>query len=809
MRYFYIMANVEGVAANSSLKQFRLALKVAAKNWLLLLLLPAIAYGYGRIITHQQLDQYGARAEVLLEQKDEYDKAREMVEGVISRRFQRQGPDIANQVRILKSRDLVAKAVGDLDHNITYFIVGRVRALPVGGLSGVEVEAFPEQFGRAALGVDFDLEVIDEERYVLRAILRNGQMYEAEHGFGDLVQNGDFKLIVRRAEESRGTIEQAIAQGQRFQVRNDNQLIGQYRSGLSVSGVGQTSILKLQINDIRPERAIEFLDALSTRYIEYSTAAREEVNRKTDEFIETQLIKIEANVDSLQRIIDQQREKAGSLSLTRNEQAYFQELVQLETQQEELRLNMRSLSALEDYLGRGVENTSIPPSAFLTADQVAADKVGQLYDLQLQRTQMLLDVTPSSFQITRLDSLISTTRYSLFDYIGSARIALEEEELELATRVGTLETKLFRLPKSEREILAIERRLTINDQFYGYLLEQRATNLIARAAITSNASIIETARSIGITGPNKAKTIRDYTLFGLALAIGLAALRLLLFERLESVNELREATSLPVSGGIPRYEDISDQEYVIVASKSPRHPTTEAFRGLRTNLQYLLNKDGQNTILISSMHPGEGKTFTATNMAALMAQAGKKTLLIDYDLHKPRVHKALEVSRGTGLSGYLIGQVPWTMAVQPTDIPGLDVITSGPVPPNASELVLNDRTDDLIAEARKAYDFVVIDTPPILLITDALVLMKHVDRALLVANVKRANVRGMRQLQDLLKQNSIEHVSMVLNGIVPTRWRYYASKYAYRYLYSYGYGSYTGYGGYGYGGMRYGEDDED
>ncbi|MGB0172374.1 MAG: polysaccharide biosynthesis tyrosine autokinase, partial [Flavobacteriales bacterium] len=695
---------------------------------------------------------------------------------------------------------------------ITYFIVGRVRALPVGGLSGVEVEAFPEQFGSSALGVDFDLEVLNGERYVLRATLRNGQLYEAEHGFGDLVQNGDFKLIIRRAQESRGTIEQAIAQGQRFQVRNDNQIIGQYRGDLSVSGVGQTSILKLQINDIRPERAMEFLDALSKRYIEYSTAAREEVNRKTDEFIETQLIKIEANVDSLQRIIDEQREKAGNLSLTRNEQAYFQELVQLETQQEELRLNLRSLKALEDYLGRGVENTSIPPSAFLTSDAVAADKVGQLYDLQLQRTQMLLDVTPSSFQITRLDSLISTTRYSLFDYIGSARIALEEEELELAARVATLEAKLFRLPKSEREILAIERRLTINDKFYGYLLEQRATNLIARAAITSNASIIEAARSIGITGPNKAKTIRDYTLFGLAVAIGLALLRLLLFERLESVNELREATKLPVSGGVPRYEDITDKEYVLVASKSPRHPTTEAFRGLRTNLQYLLNKDGQNTILISSMHPGEGKTFTATNMAALMAQAGKKTLLIDYDLHKPRVHKALDVPRGTGLSGYLIGQVPWSMAVQPTDIPGLDVITSGPVPPNASELVLNDRTDELIAEARKAYDFVVIDTPPILLITDALVLMRHVDRALLVANVKRANVRGMRQLEELLQQNSIEHVSMVLNGIVPTRWRYYASKYAYRYLYSYGYGgygSYTGYGGYGYGGMRYGEDDED
>ncbi len=618
-------------------------------------------------------------------------------------------------------------------------------------------------------------------------------------------------LSFKRAENGRGTIEQAIAQGQRFQVRNDNQIIGQYRSGLSVRGVGQTSILKLQISNILPDRAIEFLDALSVRYIEYSTAAREAVNRKTDEFLEQQLLKIEANVDSLQDIIDQQREEAKVLDLTRNETVYFQELVQVETQREELRLKLRSLTSLESYLSRGVENTSIPPSAFLTQDAVAAEQVGQLYDLQLQRTQMLLDVTPSSFQVKRLDSLLSTTRLSLFDYIGGARGALEGEADELESRVNAIEAKLFRLPKSERELLAIERRLAISDKFYGYLLEQRATNLIARAAITSNANIIEQARSVGITGPDKPKTIRNYTLIGLAIAVGIALLRLFLFERIESVNELREATKLSVSGGVPRYEDITDKQYVLVSSKSPRHPTTEAFRGLRTNLQYLLNREGQNTVLISSMYPGEGKTFTATNLAALLAQAGRSTLLIDFDLHKPRVHKALELDRGIGLSGYLIGQSTWQDAVQHSSIGCLDVLTSGPIPPNASELTLNERVDTMIVEAKKAYDFVVIDTPPILLITDALVLMKHVDRALIVANVKRANARGMKQLEDILNQNSIDHVSMVLNGIVPTRWRYYASKYAYRYLYSYGYGyggygSYTGYGGYGDEDHRYGDD---
>ena len=805
------MAGLDVGASNNSLKQLRLALKVAAKNWLLILLLPAIAYGYARIITHKQLDYYGARTEILLEQKDEYDKAREVVKGVISQRFQSQRPDIANQVRILKSRDLITKAVNDLDHNITHFIVGRVRALPVGGLSGVEIEAFPEQFSSNALGVDFNLDVIDGERFKLSCIFRNGKLYDATHTFDEVVQNGDFKVVIRRAPQGRGTTKQAIAQGQRFQVRNNQQIINQYRSALSVSGVGQTSILNLQINDIRPERATEFLDALAIRYIEYSTAARETVNQKTDEFIETQLTQIEANIDSLQDIIDLQRQDAEVFDLSRNEQAYVQELIDVESLQEQLRVNLRSMETLEAYLTRGVENTSIPPSAFLKQDPVASEKVGSIYNLQLQRTQMLLDITPNNFQIKRLDSLISTTRLSLYDYIASARTALEEESAALKSRASLLEDKLFRLPKSEREVLAIERRLTINDRFYGYLLEQRATNLIARAAITSNASIIDSSQSIGITGPNKAKTIKNYTLFGLVLAIGLAVLRLLLFERLESVNELREATKLPVSGGVPRYEDITEKEYVLVASKSPRHPTTEAFRGLRTNLQYLLNRKEENTILISSMHPSEGKTFTATNMAALIAQTGKKTLLIDFDLHKPRVHEAFDMDRGAGLSGYLIGQLPWTAAVKPSDIPDLDIITSGPIPPNASELVINDRTDVLIAEARKVYDFVVIDTPPIMLITDAVVLMKHVDRALLVANVKRATSRGMRQLEGLLEHNQIEHVSMILNGIVPTRWRYYASKYAYRYLYSYGYGgygSYTGYGGYGYGGMRYGDDED-
>ena len=187
----------------------------------------------------------------------------------------------------------------------------------------------------------------------------------------EVIQTERFQASSSKSQVGRAPLSRPLLKGSGFKCarRSNHQPIPK-RS--QVSGVGQTSISKHAISNIRPERATRILERLSTRYIEYSTAARKEINAKTDEFIELQLLKIEANVDSLQDIIDQQRQEAEVLDLSRNEQAYFQELIQLETQQEELRLSLRSLSALEGYLARGVENTSIPPSTFLTSDAVAS-----------------------------------------------------------------------------------------------------------------------------------------------------------------------------------------------------------------------------------------------------------------------------------------------------------------------------------------------------------------------------------------------------------------------------------------------------
>ena len=229
-------------------------------------------------------------------------------------------------------------------------------------------------------------------------------------------------------------------------------------------------------------------------------------------------------------------------------------------------------------------------------------------------------------------------------------------------------------------------------------------------------------------------------------------------------------------------------------------------RRLRTNLQYLLAKEGANTILVSSLHPGEGKSFVSSNLATVLAKTGKKVVLVDLDMHKPKIHKNFKLSNQLGLSTYLIGRCSSDEMEQTGPVDTLKIITAGPVPPNASELVMNDRIDPFLEKLRADFDYVILDTPPMLPITDALLLMSKVDTGLLVANTQKATKRGINHLEELLNQNDLSHASLVMNNIQSNRFGKYYAKYAYKYGYGYGYGYGYSYGGYGTG--SYGDQPE-
>jgi len=240
----------------------------------------------------------------------------------------------------------------------------------------------------------------------------------------------------------------------------------------------------------------------------------------------------------------------------------------------------------------------------------------------------------------------------------------------------------------------------------------------------------------------------------------------------------------------------------MIVDIDPKSRAAEAFRTLRTNIQYLNVGKGAKVVLITSNSPSEGKTFASINMAAILAKASKKVLLLELDLHKPRVQKALEMEADIGISTVIIGQSEIETSIKKTVVENLDVMLSGPIPPNPSEMILSDRLKEIIAYGKANYDYVIVDTPPAGLISDSIYLMQYCDISLFVLNTKFATKRIVHSINELVEKNNIQHFSFILNGVKHKRARYYYySKYGYGYGggYGYGYGGSYGYGGnYGY-----------
>ena len=793
-----------------SFEDLRPYFKLLGKNWWLMLGLATVGYGIGSLVTHRLVDIHTATAEILVNQKSGTGVDAMMGARGGAQNFVYYNDEVQNQLRVLRSYDLVGRAIDKIADHVDHHLVGRIKEMPVAGFAALDIEVNIDGFATSMTGRAIDLFVVDAKtcRLVLNATGPEADQTTLEVPFGTRVTKEGLDLTVTLSPEvfrNADRIEDAKAQHFRIRVKNRNQRIGQYRGALRTTNVERTSVIAMTCTDVLPNRAKRFLDTLAATYIDYTAEARLATNIQTEKFINGQLEEINALTDTLERQVDYYRAQNEVLDLSREQNEYFNTLVDLERQLREMDVEAESLDDLGIFLTSSDGSAELPPSSyFMLDDPWMADQVGELMELKAKRNALLLDVKPGSYQVRRLDSTAQHLRGTVVSYLSDKMGTVERRRVDLQSDIRTLETRLSGLPKTQRDILAMERKLGVNEKLAVYLLERKAATIIARANITPEASLIERARYAGKVGPDKRRTILTHTAVGFLIALAIAVARMVFFQRIESTSELREAVNAPVIAGIPIYKNMGDDP--IACRADSRSAVTESFRALRTNLQYLLAKEGANVILVSSLHPQEGKSFLSANLASILAKAGKKVALVDFDMHKPRVHTYMGLANDKGASNLMIGKAKLDEVIRPGAYPTLDVITAGPVPPNASDLILSDRMKNTISELKSKYDYVILDTPPIRLISDALVLMEHVDTALLVTNVAKSSRLGVQHLEDLLEQNNLKHASFVLNGVRTKRWAYYYNRYASRYGYA-SYGNEYGYG-YGYGDSdRYKEQD--
>ncbi|NQV53687.1 MAG: polysaccharide biosynthesis tyrosine autokinase [Flavobacteriales bacterium] len=772
-------------------------------NWYLFVLFPLIAFGLSYIYTHRIPDVYAAKCQILLKSNETYDYQQQIYRGLGFSSKYASYEETASQMRVIKSSNLIEEVLQTLPLNVSYYIMGRLKVTEV--YEHMPFHVIADDRSSIHPGMTFQLKILDEQSFQLFYEIE-GESRALNLKFDQLILNDGIYLRIERQANLNGVSVETLKQiNYMFKVHKNNVLISKYKSNLDVKNIDYTSIIEITLRDEIPSRAEEVLDTLAQLYLKNTVQSQTNINENTLNYIDRQLNEVIRIINEIESELESFKEEKAILNLSKEEETYFNRFLDLEQQIRSNELEFSSIDELIDYLLKNEEiEYLLPPSIFVNDnDPKLKDQVSSLYALRAEYNAMMETGTSANPRVASLLDQITLLKQDILQYLDARKTALETRQKELVQESDVYESRIKNIPKTQREILNIERRLEVNEELYSFLLSKRAETVIARAGLVPETKIIERARSMGVIYPDKGRMNLVNALIGLGLAVIIVLIRVLIFQKIGSIGQLQAATSTSILGSIPRKNDFS--KTYRIKSGHERSDIVQAFRVLRTNLQYLAPNKACTRVLVTSLLPGEGKTFASVNMASVMGIAEKKVLIIDFDLHKPRLAQALELPNDKGVSSFLIGKHSIEEVIQNTDIETLHAITSGPVPPNASELVLHEEVNKIFEYAESRYDYIFLDTPPISLITDGIMLMDKVDIKLFVLNSKSTTNTSLDYIEHLIDKKKFEHCALVLNEEKLSRLNYYYSKYGQG---SYGYGGY-GYG-YGYGhGKAYGETTND
>lgn len=780
-------------------KDLRYALRIISKNWYFVAVALVLSAVLSYLYSYKLPDIYGARTQILLKDREVYDYQSQVYKNI---GYVGIYNDIVNQKRVLTSYDMVNNTLNKLDFDVSYYIIGRFKVTQQYGTMPFVVEMQPLVPGLYDRPID--LHVIDFDRYEI-SYERGGETVKRQFRFNQEERDPEYLLTVRRQPYlNPQSVKELTVIDYQFVRHNRSRLVSQYMRAMKVVNQDFTSILEVTVEDEVAQRAQRFLDSLSSTYIAYTLQSELDINVNTVSYIDRQLDEVTVILEQHEDEMQRYKESKDVLNLSKEEGLYFTEMVYFDRKKRTTELEIQALDALEQYLISSTDERVLPPASIVVEDPFVSEMLGTLYGQQIARNNMRMDGTEANVAILRLDSVIRRNRLDLLTYISNARESRKRSSADYGAQLGDYEAMLRKLPKSQRDILNIQRRLTVNEKMYLFLLEKRASTIIARAGIVPQTKVIEAARSMGVVRPDKVKIFYTFILGGLVVAIFVVFIRVMFYDRIDNAEQLKELSVLPIYGEIIASEK-AEQNYVVVDS-DPKAAITESFRTVRTNLEYIPSSDsGGKVVMVTSYRPNEGKTFCSVNLSAILAKASKKVLLLELDLHKPKVATGLGMSSPTGLSNVLIGKLNWRDAVMPTQFENFSVILSGPTPPNASELVLSKHLEELFNEARKEYDYILVDTPPVGLISDALLMMRFVDATLFVLNTRFANKDHVNNALEALSGANVTNAGFILNGVRMKKSKYYYNtNYGYGYRYAYGYGSGYGYG-YGYGSRKSGK----
>jgi polysaccharide biosynthesis transport protein len=559
------------------------------------------------------------------------------------------------------------------------------------------------------------------------------------------------------------------------------------------------SILRLGMEGTNKERMVDYLNATVEVLIKRQLESKNKFADNTINFIDERLHEMESELKDSGDELKDFGKNNNIIDIEEGGVAYKEQLLGYDRQKDEVERKIAYLNSLKSYLKSSVDFAKLPAPTVVGIDEPNINtNVSKLIALSIQRSELVYSIKGEVYY-ERIDNEIQSVKRVLLENANSYRNALDYD-LNLANqKIQKLENEISKLPENKQEWLKISRKYNLSDNIYNTFLQKRNEASIVKAANLSDIQFIDPAKDVGggLLGP---KTGVNYVLaFFIGLLIPLILVFFIFFisNSIQNIEDIISLTQLPLIGIV----GIKHSETNLSVFERPKSALSESFRAIRSSLQFLYKKqsiEGTKTLMLTSSVSGEGKTFCSLNIATVFALSEKKTIILGLDLRKPRIFDDFNIQNDLGAVNYLIGQKTLDEVIQKTHIPYLDVITSGPIPPNPSELILGDSMKELIKELKQKYDYIILDTPPVGLVSDALELVQFCDVTLYIVRQNFTKKEMLTLLNNRSKRGELNNVSIIFNG--------YENKAKYGVGYGYGYGYGYSYG-YGYG-SGYHEDEE-
>lgn len=748
---------------------------------------------------------------------------------------------IDNEMEILKSRTLAQQTVYDLKLYVNYRHEGKLKDHIL--------------YGNQEVNIDMDLEHLKKLNAPMNLkITREGRNYHVTGSYNVPIDNNSFNPEAVNIDKTFSALPATIGtrvgvvrftQNGNYMLRDGESLkatmiapeiaAGKYVGNLNVTESSKTTtIVDLVLNDEIPQRAIDYLKQLAIVYNRQANEDKNEIAVRTEQFINQRLEKINAELGSTEGQLENYKKRNNMVELKMNATQAVANADQYAQKLSEANTQVALLDELTRYMNEPSNRHQPIPSNVGLSDASATSLINEYNKIALQRNQLLHSASENSPTVTPLTAQLDDLNSSIKRAMTQARAGLRIQRNSIAAQAGKYEGQINNTPEQERMLTQIGRQQEVKSGLYLMLLQKREENSISLAATADKGKLIDTPVFAGKVTPKNYMIMLIALILGLAIPAGILFLLEFFRYKIEGHNDVEKLTNLPIIADVAIASERAKTKADIVVHENKNNLMEEIFRSLRTNLQFLL-KQHDKVIMFTSTTSGEGKTFIASNVAISFALLGKKVVLVGLDVRKPRLAELFEIDdHHHGITNLLVkDEVNWS-DVKEQIIPSgindkLDILMAGPVPPNPGELVTRESLDQTMEQLKEHYDYILIDTAPVGLVTDTLALGRISNATVYVCRADFTQKASFGLINSLSMEKKLPNMSIVLNGVDLSKKKYgyyygygkygkygkygnygmYGSKGKYGYK-SYGYGSYGSYGSYGnYSKSRYGDINDD